>query len=45
VIENVCELEEHEETPQDIPGATGKVISEPRIEFISEVRNLGIVYD
>ena len=48
MIESVCELEENEETSQDIPRVTGKVIKvipEPTIELISEVRNPRIVYD
>ena len=47
MIESICELEE-EETSQDIPRTTGKVIKviqEPTIEFVSEVRNPRIVYD
>ncbi len=48
MIESVCELDENEETSQDIPRVTGKVIKvipEPTIEFVSEVRNPRIVYD
>jgi len=48
MIESVCELEENEETSQDIPRTTGKIIKvipESTIELISEVRPTRIVYD
>ncbi len=47
MIESMCELETDEETSQDIPRVTGKIIKlipEPTIEFVSEVRNPRVVY-
>ena len=37
MIESVCELEEHEETSQDIPRVTGKLIG-----IVPELRNVRI---